>query len=302
MIKTYSYIHGISNRISKLSSLLLLGLFILVYTQDLSAQDEEMQMPDRPVRALFESQLNIDQQTAVVPFQGTFEFDIQHRFGTLVNGYDDLFGLYANSNIRLGMTYVPRENLQVGLGLTKAKHIVDFNVKYAILKQMRSDNMPIAVTYYGNMGIDTRDEDHREDVYNSTDRYSYFHQILIARKFNHWLSLQIAPSLSHYNMIDRNMENDHFAVSFGGQLRITGGTFFIFGIDQPLTKHTLNNPNPNVSLGIELTTSSHAFQIFVGNYRSILPQENHVFNNNNWEDGIEESFLIGFNITRLWVF
>lgn len=69
--------------------------------------------------------------------------------------------------------------------------------------------------------------------------------------------------------------------------------------DQPLTQHPTNNPHPSICFGLEMTTSAHAFQIFAGNYNSILPQNNNMFNQNDYTKG---QFLIGFNITRLWNF
>jgi len=48
-----------------------------------------------------------------------------------------------------------------------------------------------------------------------------------------------------------------------------------------------------------MNTSNHSFQVFAGNYNSILPQSNNVFNQNDFTKG---QFLIGFNITRLWNF
>jgi len=71
----------------------------------------------------------------------------------------------------------------------------------------------------------------------------------------------------------------------------------IASYDQPITEHLSNNPSPNISFGIEIATSAHAFQIFLGNYKSIVPQRNNVFNANDFGDG---ELLIGFNITRLW--
>jgi hypothetical protein len=61
----------------------------------------------------------------------------------------------------------------------------------------------------------------------------------------------------------------------------------------------MNNPHPNICFGFETTTSSHAFQVFAGNYYGIVPQSNNVFNKNDFRDG---QFVIGFNITRLWNF
>jgi hypothetical protein len=79
--------------------------------------------------------------------------------------------------------------------------------------------------------------------------------------------------------------------------------YAIFNVDQPITKHTAGNPNPNLSLGIEMATSSHEFQIFIGNYQSIIPQENNFFNGNDYMaegESFWSNYLIGFNITRMW--
>lgn len=277
--------------------------FLLLPGITLLAQDAE-KPEDKPVKATFNSAWLIDNQSVMVPMKGTFEFDILHRFGTMGNGYSDLFGLYASSNMKLGFSYAPIDNLFLGFGLTKRKHMLDFSAKYALLKQTKSGKMPISATYFVNSAIDTRKEAARSKVYNTSDRFSYFHQLIIARKFSPGLSLQVAGSISHFNMISENMKNDHIAISGGGKIKLTEAMNCIFNIDQPITKHTLNNPNPNLSLGLELATSSHAFQIFLGNYAAIIPQENNFFNTNNYVPADGESFgdniLLGFNITRLW--
>ncbi len=290
-----------SNLLIAITLVLLVFLSIpqIIYAQDDSI-DELEKAVDKPVRSVFESALLIDNQTVVVPSKGTFEFDIQHRFGTLDKGYEDLFGLYANSNIRLGFGYAPIENLFLGVGLTKFKNLVDLNVKYSLLKQTRSGAIPVFITYYGVMAFDTRKEDKREEVFHSSDRISYFNQVLIGRKFNNWLSVQVAPSVSHYNIVEKTRNHDHIAVAVGAQLKLTDTMSFLLNIDQPITKHEANNPNPNVSFGIQMATSSHAFQIFLGNSNMIIPQETNFNNNRNYSDNFGENFLIGFNITRLW--
>jgi hypothetical protein len=267
-------------------------------------QDADQEPDQRPVRSTFQSALLLNNQSVMVPAKGTFEFDIIHRFGTVGNGYEDLFGFYASSNIKLGFTYAPKERLSIGFGLTKRKHILDFNAKYAIIQQTRSGSVPVSVTYFGNMAVDSRKEEVRGEVFHSSDRLSFFNQLIVARRVSSAFSVQLAGSMSHFNLIDKTMKNDHFAVALGGKIKIMETMSGLFNIDQPVTKHDLGNPNPNVSFGIEVATSSHAFQIFLGNYSAIIPQENNVFNSNNIkpEEGetLGDNFLIGFNITRLW--
>lgn len=280
------------------------------------AQEEETEetttLPiDRPIRNTFESSWLIDNQTVIVPVKGTFQFDILHRFGTVQNGFEDFFGFYAPSNIRLGIQYVPIQNLSVGVGFTKFKTLIDFNAKYALFTQTTGWSMPLSLTYFGNAVFDPRSADDRE-IYHESDRFSFFHQLLIARKVNDWLSLQLAPSLSHYNLqTNRALRNDHFAIAFGAQVKVSSVMSLLLNIDQPLTLHNDGNPspnpNPNLALGIQISTSSHAFQVFLGNYDKLIPQENNMYFQGNYYDSFDsffenfgERFRLGFNITRLW--
>lgn len=260
----------------------------------------------KPVKETFGSVWLMDNQTVMVPIKGTLEMDIQHRFGTVENGKKDVFGLFAPSNIRIGMTYSPVNKLYVGAGLTKERMQADFNAKYALLQQTIDNKMPVSVSYFGNMVVDARD---KSFFRYAVHRFSYFNQLLIARKITERLSLQVAPSFSWFNNIEgyvdskgniqNKMENGHFAISTLGRFKVSEQSAITLGYDQPLTQHPANNPHPNISFGFETTTSAHAFQVFMGNYYGIVPQSNNVFNQNDYRNG---QFVIGFNISRLWNF
>ena len=309
---TFSIIHQKMKPLRWKFIVLMLLLGNVVYSQDTAAvaavdtaAPAEPSKP-KPVKNTFESVWIIDNQTVMVPVKGTFEFDIQHRFGLWENGYEDFFGLFASSNIRMGFNYSPIDKLYVGLGLTKYKMLWDVNAKYAIVQQMTQGWWPVSITYYGNMAIDSRSG---EFFINNSDRYSYFNQIIIARKINAKFSAQVAPSLSHTNVVngyysepgkvspERN--HNHFAVALAGKYKLTQTLSALVNYDQPITKHASGNPHPNISFGVAATTSSHSFQIFCGNYYYLSPQQNNMYNPNDFTNG---QFLIGFNITRLWNF
>ncbi|MFL5786763.1 MAG: DUF5777 family beta-barrel protein [Flavisolibacter sp.] len=264
----------------------------------------------KPVKNTFESVWIIDNQTVMVPVKKTFEMDIMHRFGTVEKGYEDFWGFFAPSNIRLGVSYSPINKLYLGIGIAKSNMLWDASAKYSIISQTRGV-YPLSITYYGNIAYDTRkDADGSIFKYN-TDRFLFFHQLIIARKISSKLSLQIAPSVSHqnsvygyYKQVDSAnktvagvMDHDHIAIAFAGRYKLTNVTSILVNIDQPITKHVTNNPNPNISFGFEFSTGSHAFQLFLGNYSLLSPQRNNLYNHNNYRDS---KFLIGFNITRLW--
>lgn len=287
---------------------MILGLLAWC-TSAVSAQEDSMMVKEiKPVKNTFESIWAIDQQTVLVPVKGTFEMDFQHRFGTWNNGYQDLYGIFAASNIRFGFDYVPTDRLMVGLGFTKFNNLWDFYGKYALLRQMKGGGSPISLVYYVNAAMDTRPSD---DVSfeEASDRWSFFHQVMIARKITDKLSLQLSGNFSWFNYKDPqyDSEGDYLGKDMNGQFSASALARYkisnVFGViveyDYPITEQEFNTPEPNLSLGLELVTSSHAFQLFVGNFQSLVPQYNHSFNQNNFGDN---EILVGFNITRLWNF
>lgn len=287
--------------------LLLLPLSLMA--SNLQAQDAKEPaafVKSKPVKNTFGSVWLMDNQTVMVPIKGTLEFDIQHRFGVVNNGSKDLFGLFAPSNIRLGLNYAPVKNLFVGLGITKERNQLDLNAKYSLLQQTTDNKIPISVAYFGNVVVDTRN---KSNFRYTVHRFSYFNQLIIARKITEKLSVQAAPSISWFNNVEgyiaddgsikKKMNNHHVAISALGRFKINDKSAIIAGYDQPLTQHTTNNPHPNICFGFETVTSSHAFQVFFGNYYGIVPQSNNFLNQNDFRDG---QFIIGFNITRLWNF
>lgn len=257
----------------------------------------------KPAKNTFENIWIIDNQTVMVPIKGTFQMDIMHRFGTVKNGYKDFWGFFAPSNIRLGFNYVLINKLMVGISITKANMTWEGYAKYAIIKQTKN-KYPVSVTYFGDISVDTRGKD---NFVNFSDRLMFFNQLIIARKVTDKLSIQVAPSHTHVNVVDGYfyepgkyrgiMNNEHFAVAVSARYKLKEAMGIIVNYDQPITKHRANNPAPNISFGLELTTSAHGFQFFFGNYAAITPQRNNYFNQNDYKAG---QFLIGFNITRLW--
>lgn len=308
--------------------------------KDSTAVEDEPSGPVKvkPVKNTFESIWIIDNQTVLVPIKGTFEMDIMHRFGTVTKGYDDFWGFFAPSNIRLAVAYAPVNKLYLGLGITKGNMLWDGSAKYSIITQTPG-KYPVSISYYANMAYDTRKDPDGSLFKHSSDRLSSFNQLIIARKVTEKLSLQVAPSVSHQNSVNgyytkndstgqeifREMKWDQFSVALSGRYKLTEVTSLMVNYDQPITKHATRNPDPNLSFGLEFNTSNHSFQLFMGNYSYLNQQRNNLFNQNSpfgYNDltkthtnlktddpGTEKDegtkvkggqFVIGFNITRLW--
>lgn len=272
-------------------TLLVLGS-VSLFAQD--ADETIVETTDKPERSAFQSTFLIDNVTGVLNSANSLQFDIQHRFGIVNSGNNDLYGLWGASNIRLGLSYSLTDLITVGFGTTKDYRLQDFNLKVGVIRQTRSGNIPVSLTFYGNAAIDARESSFFTQF---IDRLSYFSQLIIMRRFNQDISFQIAPSFSHFNIVDKSTpSNNLFAVEVGGKVNVSDDMAIIVDYNQPLGDFS---DNPGLALGVEVSTGSHAFQVFVGNYNRILPQANYFLNGNKLS---EQQVLIGFNINRLWNF
>jgi hypothetical protein len=278
---------------------ILIPISLLLYAQD------EQPTRDLPVRSPFASGVLIDNQTTVISIPRTMEYFIQHKFGKIDNGLSDIFGIYApGANIRMALTYVPVRNLQVGYGLSRINMYSDFSFKYTILEQTRRNTIPVAVGIYGNMAIDGRNKDVFGNNYTFPNRFSYFSQLIVGRKFNDWVSLQANASFTHYNITEDLIDHDKISVGLNGRVNITARSSVLFQYDWPLKikqiteyREFTNPAKPNIGLGWEIRTSTHAFHIYMSSTDGMIPQHNALYNQNDWTKG---EVMFGFTITRLW--
>ena len=225
--------------------LIIPGLLICFLT--FSQKEEVKKEYEYPA---FETSILIDNQTVVTPFKGTYEFEIHHRFGKMSNGITDLYGVYAPSNIRMGFNYGLSKKIMLGIGTTKDYKLQDLQWKYLLLQQTKSGGMPVSVSYFGNVVIDARGNDAfgPEEDYTFTHRFSYFTQLIVARRFNHKYSLQVAPSFIYYNAIEEGRENANFGIHAGGRAKVIGEMSVIAEYDYLLTDQPGYDIKPNFLL------------------------------------------------------
>lgn len=260
-------------------------------------------------KAPFESGYFINEQTVSVPPAKTLVFVFQHRFGTIQNGIEDLVGIWGASNIRMGLDFSITKNLLIGAGTTKNKRLQDFQIKYTFLHQKKG-GFPFTIGVYGNAAVNLTNKSNfgAESEYKFAYRWSYTGELMIARRFGNYVSLQLGLSWVHYNLVDTVMRNNHVNAWFKndnlnisgiGRLKVSPQTSIILSYAQPVLTYLNTQPWPDVGLGVEICTSTHAFQIFLAAAQGLVPQEVIMYNSNNPYNG---AILIGFNITRLWTF
>jgi hypothetical protein len=267
----------------------------------LFAQQDSLKVKSKPVRFTFGTTTLIDNNTTEALYKGSLELQIHHRF-SLIENYHNLFGIYGSANTRLGLSYGITDRIMIGIGTTKDYQLQDIQWKFAILRQTEDNKIPVSLSYYGNMVIDARSKDNfgPEESFRPIHRLSYFTQLIVARKINDMFSVQVAPSVAYFNSVPQNIDstsgykNLNFGLSAGARANLFGSHSVIIEYDQLLTRQDIAvQPKPNLSLGWEIGTATHSFQVFVANYNQIINQRNLVFNTNDWE---KSQWLVGFNI------
>lgn len=286
-------------------------LFVLTMLCGISynsmAQEADEKTCPEPVSDSWATSIIVDHQTVYSPWKGTFEFIIHHRFGE-IESIKDLFGIYAPSNIRMGINYGITDRIMVGFGTEKNNKIQQFQAKCAVLRQSVDNKIPVSVSLYGNIGIATVDEFFYGNDYQFPHRLSYFGQMIISRKFTDRISVQVAPSYSHFNIVESAeygptqkmlvpvWQHDKVAVMGGARVKFYREFSLLLEYTQPLSINEIREyqkePEPGFSVGLESNTATHCFQVFASNYDKIIPQHNINYTTKEISD-----LMFGFNIT-----
>lgn len=229
---------------------------------------------------------------------GVLDFKINHRFGMLNQGAYDLFGL-DNASIRLGLDYGVTKNLQIGVGRSTFQKMIDGYAKYRILHQSTGKrNMPITLTAVAGMYVNTLKwaEPDRENYF--TSRLSYTFQALIGRKFNDWITVQLAPTLIHRNLVGTFAEeNDVYGIGIGVRQRITRRVTLNAEYMYLLPDQVRDGIMNSFSIGADIETGGHVFQLHLTNSTGMAEPAAFTETTGDWLDG---GIHFGFNISRVF--
>ncbi len=314
---------------SAIISALLIVLFLFAGTAFVVAQDSipaesaettEPEITEKPLaKAAFESGICMDNYTVAIPPAKTLEFVLQHRFGTIQNQWSDLYGIWGAANIRMGLNYSITPNLLVGFGTTKVNRLQDLLVKYTFLRQRKEGGFPLTISYLGNVALNATNESNFGSDYKFVDRFSWYHEFMFARRFCSFFSAQLGVSYTHFNKVDKSADttakNDALGISLLARIKVSPQSSIVLSYLQPIilnydpafiVRHPDDwmsipdkAPYPNLSLGWEISTSTHAFHLYLSAANGIVPSEIVMHNTNNFFNGF---ILVGFNMTRLWSF
>jgi len=285
-----------------LIALILFSLVNLVYAQGLLDELEQQQDSAEVVQlsmATFKGTRLINGHTNETQGAGELNFLISHRFGRINGGLYELFGL-DQANIRLALEYGLTDRFMVGLGRSSFEKVLDGFLKYQILKQQSGKRqIPVSVTAFTSIAVNTLRSDNPERKMPFTGRLDYSYQLLIARKFNSRMSLQLMPTLVHRNLVSgTDINNDLMALGFGGRYKLTNrislNLEYYYKVNAGAEQDQYYNP---LAIGIDIETGGHVFQLHFTNARAMIEEGFITETNGNFFSG---DIHFGFNISRVF--
>jgi len=228
---------------------------------------------------------------------GVLDMRILHRFGSISGGAYQLFGL-DQASMRMSFDYGVTPWMQVGIGRSTTGKELDGVLKLRLLRQVQGGaGSPITLSYAAGSTLSTLEWPDPERGNFFSSRIGYYHQLLLGKKMNEALSLQLTPSLIHRNLVaTRTESNDIFALGLGGRIKTNARmalTFDYFMVPgQQLAEH-----NNSLSLGIDIETGGHVFQLHISNSRGLNERQFITGTNGRWDKG---DLFFGFNLSRVF--
>ena len=286
---------------------LFLALILSIISFGIFAQDDLMNIINQDstreinyTTATFKSTRVMNGHSIERMVPGQLDVRISHRFGTLNSGGYNFFGL-DQSNIHLGLEYGIFKWLMIGVGRSEFEKTYDGFAKFSILRQSSGAKvMPVSVSVVTAIALKTLKFTDQTRTNYFTSRLAYVTQILVARKINEALSVQLTPSYLHRNLVATELDpNDIYALGAGARLKLSkrislNGEYYYFANPKTYMSQQIYNP---LSLGFDIETGGHVFQLFFTNSLGMTEKQFIGATTGQWKKG---DIHFGFNISRVF--
>jgi len=267
------------------------------FSQDDPFKELDLEVPVEKVKAGFKTTRVMNGHSFENVAKGVLDFKINHRFGTLNGGFYDLFGL-DQAYQKMSFDYGVSDRFMVGVGRASFGKVYDAFGKYKILWQTSDNKMPVSLLYYTSINVKTLkwQDPNRENYFSS--RLAYTHQLILGRKFNENFSMQLSPTLVHRNLVATKAEkNDVFALGFSGRQKLSNRLAFTWEYFLVPKGQLASNFKNSLSLGFDIETGGHVFQVHFTNSTSMVDQGFICETTNSWGNG---GVHFGFNVSRVF--
>lgn len=271
------------------------------FAQDLDALLDEHSPDASPsyTLATFRMTSVINGQSVEVPGAGDLHFKLSHRFADIdENGLYDLFGWDKNT-ARIGFEYGIADVASVSIGRNSWDKTYDGSLKYRLFQQQNGKGgMPLSVSVYTVLYANALrwHDSERENLFSS--RLSYNTQLLIARKMNDRISLQLSPSYIHKNLVPTpDDQNNIFATGISGSYKFARKFSANVEYFYLMPGKTADEYSNALTFSVEVETGGHMFQLLLSNSPYTYDIMYIAENTGRWLNG---DIYLGFNLYRVF--
>ena len=280
---------------------IFLTAFLILASLQLSSQDLldilELEAPvtENIVSATFKGTRIVNGHSIENRKNSELEFIISHRFGRVNTGFEELFGL-DQANIRFALEYGLTDDLTAGLGRSSFEKTYDGYLKYSLLKQKTGANaFPFAVSLFGSIAAKSQKAIAGNER-TFAESLFYVGQVLIAKKVNSSLSIQVTPTYVHRNLATIAADpHDIFALGFGTRVKLSKRVSLNAEYYQQFQKLTSINARNSLAFGVDIETGGHVFQIILSNAITMVEKSFITETTGNFFGG---DIHLGFNLSR----
>ncbi|WJJ97900.1 DUF5777 family beta-barrel protein [Algibacter luteus] len=272
----------------------LLIPIIVISQNDLLDEIDSDTLVDQYATAAFKGLKIVNFESTKLVAEGELNFIVSHRFGSVEGGFDSFFGL-DEAVTRIHFVYGLTEAINIGVSRSSFLKIYDVTAKYRLIQQ-KENGFPFTIVGFNALLINTALDKDNLPLLEFKHRLGYTAQLLISRKVNTDLTLQLAPTFFHDNYVVFDAQaNSQIALGIGGRYKL--GKRWSVNADYGLHLNRADNSpfkNP-LSIGFDLETGGHVFQMHFSNAQAMNTNGFLGQGSGDWSDG---DIYFGFNLSR----
>jgi len=278
------------------------GAFLLCMTTAVAQDDDLLKLvgDDKPkkeyVDYAFKSTRVIMSHSMELLKPGTMDFRILHRFGNVNQGGYQFFGL-DQATMRMGFDFGISKNFMLGIGRSTNKKEFDGFLKYRLVHQAKGPGaLPFSLIAIAGSTLQTLKwlDTTRKNYFSS--RMAFYGQAIIGRKFNEAITLQLAPTILHRNLVTGvNDPSDLFALGVGGRFKLSKRISLNFDYYYRMNPNENDDTHNPFSIGFDIETGGHVFQL---HFTNAIGMNERIFLTETTNDWGKGDIQFGFNLSR----
>ncbi len=270
---------------------------VLLFSQeDLLAEIDIDSVSNQNTIAVFKGLKIVNFESTKLVANKELTLIVSHRFGSVENGLDNFFGL-DDAVTRLHFVYGLSNSFNIGISRSSFQKTYEISAKYRLTRQ-KEHAFPFTIVGYHSLSINTALEKDNLPKLEFKHRLGYTAQVLISRKVNTNLSLELAPTFFHDNYVAVDSQNNsQYALGFGGRYKLSTRWSLNADYGWHLNRAS-DSPFKNpLSIGFDLETGGHVFQMHFTNAQAMNTNGFLGQGRGDWTDG---KIYFGFNLSRVF--